>query len=122
MESDPGVAIAALDDNGLLEPLSSEIIDEEGEKNIKFVSGHFSTYVIYSRTAAPTAVDENGNPVETVDNTDAAGFAPGLTGTWQTINKKVYGQISAKWLIIIIMLALAGVLALYRPTNKKVRR
>lgn len=122
MESDPGVAVAALDDNGLLEPLSSEIVDEDGEKNIKFVSGHFSTYVIYSRTTAPTAVDENGNPIETVDNTDAAGFSPGLTGTWQTINKKVYGQISAKWLIIIIMLALAGVLALYRPARRKVRR
>ena len=122
MESDPGVAIAALDDNGLLEPLSSEIVDEDGGKNIKFVSGHFSTYVIYSRTASSTAYDENGNPIETVDNANAAGFSPTLTGTWQTINKKVYGQISAKWLIIIIMLALAGVLALYRPARKRSKR
>ena len=69
-----------------------------------------------------TAYDENGNPIETVDNANAAGFSPTLTGTWQTINKKVYGQISAKWLIIIIMLALAGVLALYRPARKRSKR
>ncbi|MBO4904225.1 MAG: leucine-rich repeat domain-containing protein [Lachnospiraceae bacterium] len=121
MEADPGVAIAGLDDNGALEPLSSELVDEAGEKNIKFVASHFSTYVIYSRTVSATAFDENGNPIETVDEAGAGGISPTLTGTWQTINKKVYGQISAKWLIIIIMLGLAGVLALYKPSRRRVK-
>ncbi len=117
MENDDGIGIAGLDDNGLLEPLSSEITNGNG-KNIKFVAGHFSTYVIYSRGhASTTSVDENGNPVETVDETGAAGRFD-ISGTWQTMNQKVYGPVSIKWFIIVILLALAGILALYKPAAK----
>lgn len=119
MENDDGVGIACLDDNGLLTPLSSEIIEEEDGRNIKFVTGHCSTYVIYSRTPKKTTVDENGNIIETVDDTDAAGPGFLLGGTWQSINKKVYGPVSVKWFIIVILMALAGIFALYRPSNKK---
>lgn len=120
MEGDEGVAIAAIDNNGALETLSSELLDEDGVPSVKFVTGHCSTFVIYTRTAsAPkTAFDENGNPIEIVDGTEAAAQSAGLSGTWQSLNKKVYGPISAKWFIIIILVALAGVLVLYKPRKK----
>ncbi len=123
MEGDDGVAIAAIDDNGALESLSSELIDEEGVPSIKFVTGHCSTFVIYSRTsgAPTTAYDENGNPVEIIDGSEAAAQSSGMSGTWQSLNKKVYG-ISAKWFIIIILVALAGVLLLYKPRKRNDNR
>ena len=117
MENDEGIGIACLDDNGELEQLSSEITDTGSGKNIKFVTGHCSTYVIYSRGRVITGVDENGNPTETVENTNAAGLMT-LNGTWQSLNKKVYGPVSTKWFIIIILMALAGILFLYKPSNK----
>lgn len=120
MENDEGLGIATLDENGLLEPLSSEITDEGGGKNIKFVTGHCSAYVIYSRGSKTTSVDENGNPVETVDETGAAGEMT-LSGTWQSLNKKVYGPLSPKWFIIIILMAVAGILFLYKPSRKNKR-
>ena len=99
--------IACLDDNGSLEQLSSEVTDNGTGKNIKFVTGHCSTYVIYSR----------GRVITTVDETNAAGMLS-MNGTWQSLNKKVYGPVSAKWFIIIILIALAGILALYKPAAK----
>ncbi len=120
MENDEGIGIASLDSNGLLENLSSEITDEGDGKNIKFVAGHFSTYVIYSRGhAAAVTYDENGNPIETIDEVNAAANTFDMSGTWRTLNKKVYGPLSPKWFIIIIMLALAGILFLYKSEKKK---
>lgn len=118
MENDDGVAIACLDDNGILTPLSSEITDDGTGKNIKFVTGHCSAYVIYSRGHRTTTFDENGNPVETVDETNAAGGAFNMNGTWQSLNKNVYG-LSAKWYIIIILTALGIILFIYKPSGKK---
>ena len=119
MENDPGVGVACLDDNGLLNKLSSEITDDEDGRNINFIAGHCSTYVIYSRTPKNTVFDENGNMIETVEDPDVA--APGFSmgGTWQSLNKKVYGPVSAKWFIIVILVALSGILVLYRPAKKK---
>ncbi len=121
MEDDEGVGIACLDDNGLLTPLSSELVDGAGGKNIKFVTGHCSTYVIYSRSPRKTVIDENGNIIETVDETGAAGPGFGMGGTWQSLNKKVYGPVSAKWFIIIILMATAAILVLYKPAKKNKR-
>lgn len=123
MENDDGVGVATLDDNGLLETLSSEVTNDGTGKNIKFITGHCSAFVIYSRGHAPaeaTSTDENGNPIETVDEVGAAAFLD-MSGTWQSLNKKVYGPVSAKWFIIVILLALAGILFLYKPSSKKNR-
>ena len=119
MENDPGVGIACLDDNGLLTPLSSEITEESDGKNIKFVTGHCSTYVIYSRTPKNTFTDENGNITENIDEEGAAATTFSMGGTWQSLNKKVYGPVSTKWFIIVILMALAGILVLYRPSKRK---
>ena len=120
MENDEGLGIASLDENGLLENLSSEITDDANGKNIKFVAGHFSTYVIYSRGhASAVTYDENGNPIETVDEINAAANTFDMSGTWHSLNKKVYGPLSPKWFIIIIMLSLAGILFLYKGGKKK---
>ena len=119
MEDDPGVGVACLDDNGLLNKLSSEITEEADGKNIKFIAGHCSTYVIYSRTPKKTMIDENGNIIESVEDPDVAGPGMFMGGTWQSLNKKVVGPVSPKWFIIVILLALAGILALYRPSKKK---
>ncbi len=118
MENDNGVAVAAIDDNGALEPLSGEVVDENGESAIRFVTGHCSTFVIYSRTPAYSASGEDGDVTEYISEEDAASsFA--LSGSWQSINRKIYGPVSAKWFIIIILLALAGVLVLYKPGRRK---
>ncbi len=117
MENDEGVGIASLDDNGALEQLSSEVVDTGSGKNIKFVTGHCSTFVIYSRGRVITSFDENGNPVDTVNDTNAAGMLS-MNGTWQNLNKKVYGPVSAKWFIIVILIAVAGILVLYKPGKK----
>ena len=120
MENDEGIGIACLDDNGRLTTLSSEITDDGNGKNIKFVTGHCSPYVIYSRGHARSVTyDEDGNPIETIDDVGAAGPAFDMSGTWQSMNKKVIGPISPKWFIIVILLALAGILALYKPAKKK---
>ena len=120
MENDEGISIAGIDDNGALEQLASSVEDGADGKNLKFVAGHLSTFVIYSKGhvgAATTAYDEDGNPIETYnDATSASGL--NLSGTWQTINRKVYGPVSAKWFIIVILLALAGILFLYKPAKK----
>ncbi len=108
MEQDDGIAVAGLDDNGELETLSSEISDGPSGKNVKFVTGHCSTFVIYSRSTYTTISDD----------TDAAsGFL--MSGTWQNLNKKVYGPLSPKWFIIIILVAVAGILLVYRPGKKR---
>ncbi len=75
--------------------------------------------MIYSRGHQTTAAyDENGNPIETVDETNAAASDFYMSGTWQSINKKVYGPLSAKWIIIFILLCAAGILAVYKPVKK----
>ncbi|MCR5590474.1 MAG: hypothetical protein K6F73_03005, partial [Lachnospiraceae bacterium] len=116
-EGDDGIAIASLDENGRLEQLSSEIEGNGSGQNIKFVTGHCSTFVIYSRTVKPSAYTD-GNQLELVDETGAAS-AFDMRGTWTTLNKKVYGPVSAKWFIIVILMALAGILALYRPSKSR---
>ena len=116
MEDDEGVTVACLDDNGLLTNLSSEIKDEDGTKTINFVTGHCSTYVIYSRSSRNSS--GNGEEVMTYEEENAEGNAS-LSGTWQTLNKKVYGPVSTKWFIIIILVAMAGILVLYDRGRKK---
>ncbi|MCR5301721.1 MAG: leucine-rich repeat domain-containing protein [Lachnospiraceae bacterium] len=123
MENDEGIGVACLDDNGSFTPLASEVSDTPEGRNISFVTGHCSPYVIYSRgRKSVTAVDENGNPIETFDDTSAAASDFAMSGTWQTLNKKVYGDISAKWIIIFILLCAAGILFLYRPAKKSKKR
>ena len=117
-ENDEGVGIAYIDDNGCLASLSSEVGEDENGKNIKFVTGHCSTYVIYSRSARTYSTDENGNIIETVDEAAAANGPSIIGGTWQTLNKRVYG-FSVKWFIIVILVALAIILVLYKPSGKK---
>ena len=117
MEGDDGVTVAAVDDNGALEMLSSELVNEDGSDNIKFVTGHCSTFVIYTRTVKMPENDETGNSVEYIDDRGAASELS-ANGTWQSLNKKVYG-ISSKWFIIIILVALALVLVLYKPGKRK---
>ena len=112
MKDDDGLGVACLDDNGILNVLSSETVDEGAGKNIRFVAGHCSSYVIYSRSHG------SGSEIESHEEADAASLFS-MSGTWQSLNKKVYGPVSTKWFVIIIMLALAGILFLYRPSKKK---
>ena len=119
MEDDDGLGVACLDDNGLLEPLASEVEDVDGAKNLKFVAGHCSPYVIYSRGHRSVTYDENGNPIETVEDGQAAANTFLMSGTWQSLNQKNAYGISPKWFIIFILIALAAILVLYKPSAKK---
>lgn len=117
MEEDDGLAVAALSDNGLLEPLASEVEDVNGTKNLKFVAGHCSPYVIYSRGHKSVTYDENGNPIQTVEESQAAN-AFSMSGTWQSLNQKNAYGLSPKWFIIFILIAVAAILVLYKPAAK----
>ncbi|MBR6159935.1 MAG: leucine-rich repeat protein [Lachnospiraceae bacterium] len=117
MENDEGVGVAYLDDNGILTNLSSDIEDDGNGKMLNFVTGHCSTYVIYSRTKpsqVPLGIEET---IIYTEGDAAAGSA--LSGTWQSLNKKVYGPVSAKWFIIVILTAMAGILVLFDSGKKK---
>lgn len=125
MENDEGVGVAYLDDNGILTNLSSDITDDGSGKTINFVTGHCSTYVIYSR-AKRSGASSDGEELEVHSGDDAAAPLSSLSGTWQSLNKKVYGPVSTKWFIIVILMALSGILVLYdhgrKKTNKKNRK
>ncbi|MCR5687115.1 MAG: leucine-rich repeat domain-containing protein [Lachnospiraceae bacterium] len=110
-EDDDTLAVAGIDDNGALSQLSSEIKEGEGGRSIDFVTGHCSTFVIYSRR------QQNITESESIEETEATGSF-GMSASWQTLNKKVYG-ISAKWFIIVILVALAGILVLYKPGRRR---
>jgi len=60
-------------------------------------------------------IDENGVvEITTVINAEAEGGVDNTSGVMNTLSKTV-GGMSVKWLIIVILLALAGILAIYKP-------
>jgi len=118
MENDDGIGIACLDDNGELTQLSSNVTDNGNGKTIDFVTGHCSIYVIYSRTPKNITTDSDGSVIESYEDESAAS-AFMMSGTWKTLNQNVYGPVSVKWFIIVILAALAGILFIYDTAGKK---
>ena len=101
------VNIAAISDNGVLEELALEKLDNG---MIRFVASHFSPYVFYSRMADMQVIS--------VDN-ETYLSNPTTRAIVNTLHKKVGGTIEAKWFVGIILICLAMILLLM---NRKPNR
>ncbi len=100
----PAINVGAIDDNGELKEISSEIVNHGGNDKIRFIARHFSVYVFY------TIQEEE--EVLSVENEEAlAGNNVGIVV--RALNKDV-GKVALKWYIGIILLLIAGFLALYK--------
>lgn len=109
-----GLTVATLDDNGLLEELSTETAeDESGVKKLRFVAGHCSAYCIYSKDAILSALSG-----ENVYTEEALGNTGNFDGVLYTLNKKSGMGISVKWYVVVILLAFAGILVLYKDKKR----
>lgn len=122
MKDNPNIKVASLDDNGLLEDVASEVIqDEEGRNDkIKFVASHLSPFCIYYFNddnslimASDVVISE-----EIVESEETFG-AP-LTGeaVVKTLNKKV-GTIPARVILAILLFSIAALLLTISLDNRK---
>lgn len=104
----PDISVGALNDNGVLEEISSEIVSHGGNDKIRFVAPHFSLYVFYVRPEQ-TKILSN-------ENTD--NMAPNIqTAVIMTLNRNV-GSVQIKWYIGVILISVAAILLLYKGKNE----
>lgn len=100
----PDISVGAINDNGVLQEISSEIVSGGRNDKIRFVAPHFSTYVFYvkpEQTAVlSTQMTENMAP-----NKQSAVI--------RTLNRRV-GVVEIKWYIAVILLSMAAILFLYK--------
>lgn len=108
-----GLKIACLDDNGILTELSSEITNFENKKYIDFVTGHCSAYMIYAQSIY--SIDDSEISIE-LEDSNIVFFG---TSIMQSLHKEVTKGIEVKWFVIVILLCLAGILFMYKPSKKK---
>ncbi|MCR5507887.1 MAG: leucine-rich repeat domain-containing protein, partial [Lachnospiraceae bacterium] len=99
------IRVGALDDNGMLNEISSEIVNHGGNDKIRFVASHFSTYVFYSGIRAEEVLNEEAMAA----NTQSA--------VVRTLNRNV-GIMSVKWYIAVILISMAAILFLYKGKSR----
>ncbi len=99
------INVGALNDNGEFEELASEIVTEGSNDKIRFIAGHFSTYVIYINNYTESIITQETEKANAFNTTG---------GIVKSLSKPVYG-IEAKWFVIVIMLAFAVILLIYKP-------
>lgn len=102
------INVGAIDDNGELKEISSEIVNHGGNDKIRFIAGHFSVFVFYTM--------QEETHVLSVENEEAlAGNSQSLVV--RTLNRDV-GTIALKWYIGFGLLAVAAVLAFYKGRRR----
>lgn len=100
----PNIAVGAINDNGMLEEISSEIVSHGGNDKIRFVAPHFSTYVFYVKPEQ-TVIQSTENMQNMAPNTQNA--------VLRTLNRNV-GAVQIKWYLAVIMISMAAILFLYK--------
>lgn len=139
-ENSQSVIVASLDDNGSLTELPTGISEKEGIKYLDFVANHCSVYAIYvkNETTIVSNPEENNETIISDDNDPRMGRdeyseeeiveisnmpnSDDLNSNGErnivvrTLTKHV-GNVEAKWFIIIILFALAGVLFCYKSKS-----
>ncbi|MCR4808034.1 MAG: leucine-rich repeat domain-containing protein [Lachnospiraceae bacterium] len=100
----PSINVAAVDDNGELKEIASEIVTGGNSDKIRFVARHFSVYVFYTMQEEISVLE--------VDNEELLA-ANSQNIVVRTLNSNV-GNIAVKWYVGIILLAIAAALVLYR--------
>lgn len=114
-----GITVGTLDDNGMLEEISTDVAeDDAGVKKVRFVAGHCSVYCIYSKEQMVSDLTLTSN----VSAEEALGTTGTIEGIFVTLQKDTPVGIPAKWFVVIILFALAGVLALYKPVISRNNR
>lgn len=101
------INVATLDDNGLLDEVPSDIIvDENGNKTVRFVASHLSPYAIYT-TDNSQVISYNELMEETVTVEEGIALSNNtvniVTGT---LTKNVF-QIQMRYIIVFVLLVLA---------------
>lgn len=136
------IKVATLDDNGLLEEISSEISESEnGAKSISFVASHLSPFAVYvSDGSLVKKVGADGE--EAIDSGDSQAsygdfsvieeslsinseesMSPNNLATenivFGTLQKEVAPGIPVRYFIAVIMLAMSAILLIYKPKRIK---
>lgn len=104
--------VGAVNANGTLDRLASELTDVNGTPSIRFVASHFSPYVIYQAPAAA------GDTASITKELESAAGSPGEY-VIQTLTRGT-GSIQPKWFVAGI-LACAAVLLFLIPSGKHVK-
>ncbi|MBR6487242.1 MAG: leucine-rich repeat domain-containing protein [Lachnospiraceae bacterium] len=99
------IMVAALDDNGMINEISSEIVNHGGNDKIRFVASHFSTYIFYSGIREEEILSEESMAANT------------QSVVIRTLNRNV-GIMSVKWYIAVILLSMAAILILYKGKSR----
>lgn len=116
--NDKSLTVATIDENGLLEELPTDVKeDESGNKKIRFVTGHCSTFLIYFKSVL---IKEPSFSEETIESENAASTFT-VYGVMNNLYKKTPVGISAKWFVIIILFASSGILLLYKKPGKSTK-
>lgn len=103
------IHVVAMDEDGQLEKLASEIQTIDGKNYIKFSTDHLSTFAIYALGEDGTVQIADGNVTLTTPSSKKD-YSPN-TGDY---------SIHPKWFVAIGMSALAIALIAYKPKKKKI--
>ena len=125
------VQVATLDDNGLLEEVSSNVAERgDGTKTISFVASHLSPYAIFvSDSNLIQNVDgevlESSSLItsETVSIDNSESLAPGdniISGNivYGTLQKEIMPGIPMRFIVAGVMIILAAILFFYKKEFK----
>lgn len=125
MKENEGIRVATLDDNGLLEDVTSEIIFDEDGKNdkIRFVASHLSPFCIYYfNDDSSLFMAQDLNVIsETVDIETSKGAQLSDTIVVKTLNRKV-GRIQTKVIIAVLLFAIAGLLFVFSFEKRIIKK
>lgn len=105
----PVISVGAINDNGQLEEISSEITGHGGNDKIRFVAPHFSIYVFYVKPEQ-TIIQSNENAENMT--------VPKQNAVIRTLNKDVM-NVQIKWYVGIILFSSAAILFLYRGRKSR---
>ena len=104
----PSINVGAIDDNGELREISSEIVNHGGNDKLRFIARHFSVFVFYTM--------QEEEHVLSVENEEA--LAPATQAAIvRTLNRNV-GNIAIKWYIGSGLLVIALILVLYKGKGR----
>lgn len=102
------IHVVALDEDGQLEKLASELENIDGKNYIKFATNHLSTFAIYALGEDGTVMVEDGNVTYTTPSSKKD-YSPN-TGDY---------SIHPKWFVAIGMSALAIAFMAYKPKRRR---
>ena len=122
------IRVATLDDNGLLEEISCDIMEiDENNKEISFVASHLSPFAIFTKGTMDSDTGLDGEElVITSEVSTAQAFAANTVNTiageavYGTLQKEVAPGVPIRYFVILLLFSASGFLLLYKGKRKKV--